>query len=133
MDFVLPDDLVDLFTLQDDFQRISNLTYTKIFVKGACLPRSTERIVRVSTQDLSPKSVKMFEKFVFLLTELIATNLAIALCSPGNVFYIERAEDDIEQYIERIDHDNDLIFYPIAQNLRQHHASPSTSSQTSPH
>lgn len=111
MDFIFPDELVDLFILQDDFPRIATKSNIKIQVKHNCLMRSTERIVRVHTQDLSQRSLKDFEQFVFLITELVQENIAISLCAIGNIFYKEHIDDDIFAYMAH-DIDHDLVFYP---------------------
>lgn len=129
VDFIFPSELIDLFILQNDFQRIATASYTKILVKHNCLMRSTERVVRVHTQDLSPASLQCFQKFVYLITDLVRENNTLYLCASGNVYYIEHAEDDIQGYI-RHNTGNDLVFFPEQKSPNQSDSTTTTSSTT---
>ncbi|CAO3641142.1 unnamed protein product [Mucor hiemalis] len=118
LDFLFPTELIELLLLQDDFQRIANESRTKIRVKYNCLMRSTERVVRVYTQDLSPASLKGFEIFVYLIADLVRVNNKLYLCASDNVFYIERAEDEISKFM-KYDTENDMVFYPQGDIAQQ--------------
>ncbi|KAI7898982.1 uncharacterized protein BX663DRAFT_555313 [Cokeromyces recurvatus] len=96
IDFVLPDGFI-LYLIQEDvLDMIAKTSCTKIHVKSDYLPRSTERIIRISIQN--KENIHHFERAVQLLFEQLSIHARLALSFPGNSFYIYSEEDDHDLY-----------------------------------
>ncbi|KAI9470777.1 MAG: hypothetical protein EXX96DRAFT_368430 [Benjaminiella poitrasii] len=94
IDFVLPDALITCLVEENVLATISKESHTKLCVKPDYLPRSTERIVRISIRN--KENIQHFSRAVNLLCEQLSKNARLALSFPGNMFYAYSSEDDVD-------------------------------------
>ncbi|KAI9260330.1 hypothetical protein EDC94DRAFT_610814, partial [Helicostylum pulchrum] len=112
IDFIFPSTLIDLFLSTGVFERIARESKTSILVKKECLMRSTERMVRIRMPDFEEQSLLAFKTAVHLLAIVVQENITVAMCSPGNVYYVQELQDNLWTYTKE-DLNNDTLFTPV--------------------
>lgn len=104
-----------MFLLTGEFGRIARESETNILVKSECLMRSTERMVRIRMPNYEEQSLLALKNAVHLLAIVVQENITMAMCSPGNVYYIQELQDDLWSYTKE-DLKNDILFTPVQMN-----------------
>lgn len=90
MNLVLPDEFIQCLQSTNKFVWIARESNTEITIKSQFLPRSTERVVRVTIPDLS--QIHHLNKALELLVDLLQQHRGLAL-SAGTAFYVPLTED----------------------------------------
>ncbi|KAF1801518.1 hypothetical protein V8B55DRAFT_1471537 [Mucor lusitanicus] len=94
IDFILPDLFIEHLKENRVFQEMAEQTNTEVRVMSNFLPKSTERIVRISIPTGS-KEVKGFYQAVRMLAQQLEENLTLYMCAPDNKFYQQEEQDEL--------------------------------------